>query len=146
MSTIFSAYDIRGVAGDTLSTELAWNVGKAFAEWLPDEGPVVLVMAPTTDLSTVHAITEGLLLQGRDVIEGQGTTQLVNDYISDKKVVGGVYVNHEAADNNEVIQLFDATGTAVTDQTGLTDIAQLVESGNFLPAAEKGKVSPLDKR
>ena len=47
MGTIFSATDIRGYVGESITTEYVWNVGKAFSEWLPQDGPVVIVEAET---------------------------------------------------------------------------------------------------
>ena len=87
----------------------------------------------------VHGLTEGILLQGRDVVScGTGDTQAVVNAISEHGAVGGALVGHDDVQNLETIALFDAHGTAVSAETGLADINQLVDSGNFLPAAEKG--------
>ncbi|MDB5177221.1 MAG: phosphomannomutase, phosphomannomutase [Candidatus Saccharibacteria bacterium] len=139
MGTIFSTNDIRGHAGETLTTEYVWNVGKGLAEWLPDDGTIVVVRSATADDMTVHALIEGALLQGRDVIEtGQGDMQTVVRAVSDNQAAGGVLVAHDDLDNLEIITLFDSRGVVITDQTGLSEISQLVEAGNFIPANSKG--------
>jgi phosphomannomutase len=139
MGTIFSAYDIRGRVDETLTVEYVWTVGKAFAEWLPQDGNVVLVKGQSVNQATTHAFVEGVLLQGRNVIDcGTGGEQAVVGGIDDNQAAGGVLVNHDDLQNIEIITLFDENGSTVTAEVGLTAIGELVESGNFLPAAQKG--------
>jgi hypothetical protein len=143
MGTIFSTDDIRGRAGESLTTEYVWNVGKGLAEWLPEDGNVVVVRSPLADDMTAHALIEGLLLQGRDVIDaGEGDLQTVVGAIGDNKLAGGALVAHDQLDNLEIITLFDARGVVVTSDTGLAEIGQMVESANFVPAATKGSPKP----
>ncbi len=142
MGTIFSAYDIRGRVGDSLTTEYVWTVGKAFAEWLPEEGSVVIVKGAGANDTTAHALTEGLLLQGRDVIDGgQGDQQAVTGAIGDSQAAGGVLINHDELQDLEIITLFDARGVVVTADAGLASIEELITAGNFVPAAEKGSIT-----
>ncbi len=141
MGITFSTNDIRGRADDTLTTEHAWNVGKAAAEWLPEQGSIVVVRSADANESTVHALIEGLLLQGRNVIDGgQGDQQAVVTAIGDKQAAGGVLITHDQLQNIEIITLFDALGSTVTAETGLAEIDQLVDAGNFIPATEKGSI------
>jgi len=146
MDIIFSASDIRGSLGNTLTVERAWTVGKAFAEWLTDEGSVVVVRTESANDSIARGAVEGLLLQGRDVIDaGVGEEQTVIGVIYDQKLVGGIFIDHEAIQNLETITLFDARGATITDSNGLSTIGELVNSGNFLPAATKGSLVPVTK-
>lgn len=142
MSTIFSAYDIRGRAGDTLSTEQAWNVGRAFAEWIPEEGNIVIASTENANESVVNALVEGLLLQGRNVVNKGAVTdqQAVISAIREEKGVGGMFISRDDLQNIEIISLFNSQGVAITSDNGLSDIAQLVEAANFMPPAEKGKL------
>jgi phosphomannomutase len=142
MSTIFSAYDIRGRAGETLTVEYAWTAGKALAEWLPEDG-VVVVAKSGTDESIAHALIEGVLLQGRNVAVVSGDQQAVIDAINANQAAGGVLISHDGAQGLEVITLFDASGATITAESGLVTIAELIDAGNFLPAAEKGELTTL---
>lgn len=136
--------DIRGRTDDSLTTEYAWTVGKAFAEWLPEQGAIVVARGENTNETTAHALIEGLLLQGRDIIDaGQGVHQTLVDAIVDKKAAGGVLFGHDDLQAFEIIALYDAQGASVTTDTGLMEISQLVEAGNFIPAADKGEIKPL---
>lgn len=139
MGTIFSAYDIRGRADDALSVEYAWTAGKAVAEYLPDEGSVAVIKAADVNTEVAHAFVEGILLQGRDVVDcGQGDEQAVIAAITDKKAAGGALISHDGVQNLEIIALYDASGASITEANGLTAISELVDSGNFLPAPAKG--------
>lgn len=144
MTAIFSATDIRGTLGDDLTIEYIWDIGKAFAEWLASDGQVVVLRGSSVDESTVHALTEGVLLQGRSVIDaGTGDPQQLIATIMDKQAAGGVLIEYQTTQNLVVITLFDDRGVSLLDSTGLQQITQLVEAGNFLPAAEKGERTVL---
>lgn len=141
MGNIFSSTDIRGYVGQSLTTEYVWNVGKAFSEWLPEKGPLIVVQAEAADEGTAHALIEGILLQGRDVIKSDnGDQPKVIAQIIEKKAAGGVLVEYQAVQNLAVITLFDERGVAIMDSTGLAEISELVDAGNFLPAPEKGQL------
>lgn len=141
MGTIFSAYDIRGRADDSLTTEYVWNVGRAFADWLPDDGAVAFSFRSDTDLKILHAFTEGVQLQGRDAINtGEDNQQGLIALLRDGGAAGGAIVTHDALQGLEIITLLDARGVGVTSESGLLEINQLVEAGNFIPAAQKGEL------
>lgn len=141
MTNIFSATDIRGSVGESLTTEYIWNAGKAFAEWLPDEGSIV-VQATEGD-STAHALIEGLLLQGRHVLQASvGDQVALTSAITDNQAAGGAAVQYEPTQNLAVITLFDRQGAAIIGES-LGEISQLAEAGNVVPAPEKGELSNL---
>lgn len=141
MGTIFSAYDIRGRLGENISVEYAWTVGKAFAEWLTDDGMIVVGTTGGTNQNLVRGFVEGLLLQGRDVIgAGNGGEVAIRDTITAKKAAGAAMISHDEVQNIEIIALYDAKGAPIRAENGLLGIGQLVESGNFLPAATKGTI------
>ncbi len=147
MGTIFSAYDIRGHADDTLTVEHAWTVGKAFSEWLPEQGDVVVIKTANANKEIAHGFTEGILLQGRSVIDGgEGDQQAVVSAINENHSIGGALVGHDDIQNLEVIALFDSHGGVITDASGLPALHQLVDSGNFLPAPEKGQLKSADSK
>jgi len=140
MATIFSSTDIRGTLGDGLTIEYIWDIGKAFADWLQQDGPIAIMRANSVDESTVHALTEGVLLQGRSVIDaGTGDPQQLIATIMDKQAVGGALVEYQSTQNLVVITLFDERGIGILDSSGLQEIIQLVDAGNFMPAAQKGE-------
>ncbi len=139
MGNVFSAYDIRGRAGESLTTDYVWNIGKAVADWLQDDGSLVVMRSDGAHEPTVHAFIEGVLLQGSDVVDaGQGDKDALAGAIHDTQALGGVLFEHDALQSIEVITFFDSQGTVITADSGLTSIAELAEAGNFVPAAQKG--------
>lgn len=139
MGTVFSDSDIRVHVGEPGVIEYVWNVGKAFAEWLPEDGTVAVVQSQSADVSIVKAFNEGLLLQGRNVIDaGVGGQQTINAVLGENKAAGAVFIDYIAAQDLAIICFYDSRGAVVSLQTGLNEINQLVSAGNFLPASNKG--------
>jgi len=144
MGMIFSEYDIRGHLGDGMTVEYAWTVGKAFAEWIQDEGAIVVARINTADQTMAHGLIEGLLLQGRDVIDmGVASEQQMLDHLRDIRAKGAVVIAHDVAQDLEVVLLFNENGVAVTAANGLAEITALIEAGNFVPAAKKGEIKTV---
>ena len=70
--SIFRAYDIRGIVGDTLTPEIVTQVGKAIGSEAEARGQKTVVVARDGRLSgpsLIAALTEGLRAAGRDVID-----------------------------------------------------------------------------
>lgn len=144
MGTVFSSYDIRGQLNDSLTVEYAWLVGQAFSEWLSGEGQIVAIIAEGANSQIFHAITEGLLLQGRNVTDcGQCDESAITNAIQQHSAAGCVMVSHDSVQNTEIITLYDEHGVAITADRGLMEIVELVASSNFLPAASKGILTNL---
>lgn len=141
---MFSGFDIRGRFGDTLTVEYVWNVGKALADWLPEDGTVIVVSSPTANAGVVKAVIEGVRLQGRNVIDGgQGDKATLVHVAGSTQSAGAVLIGHDDLENLETIELFQEDITPITSDTGLSQIAALVEAGNFVPAAVKGDVTSI---
>lgn len=141
MGTVFSAYDFRGRIDDTLTVQTAWSLGSAFTDWLTNDGEIVVVKAETVNEEIARGFIEGVLLLGRNVIDaGNGDANTVVAEIKARQIVGGALVAHDNLQQLEIITLFDDGGRVVTTESGLTEINDLVASGNFLPSPEKGKL------
>lgn len=136
---LISASDIRGAEETELTVDVAWNIGKAMADWLSRPGPVVVIYLPTRH-HLASAIIEGLRLQGRDVIDGgHGDGEAVITHIMTSELAGGVRVGFDEADKKVTIELYDADAHLVVD-SGLREIRDLVDAGNFVPAGDKGQL------
>lgn len=140
---LISAYDIRGTAEAGLDVECAWNVGKALADWLPTTGSVVVVSAPTgKDLA--RGIIEGLRLQGRNVVDGgEGDKEKAISYVTTAGLSGAAVVGFDELEKVTTIELYREDARLIDSQTGLGEIRELVEAGNFVPAAVKGEFTVL---
>ena len=140
----FTAYDIRGKMKEGVSLDVAWNIGKALADWLSTYGVVAIVRGEGANETLVRALTEGLRLQGRDVLDtGVGTKEALLERIKADGLSGGIYVAHDTQDDLCVIELFDEKAQAIVADNGLNMIAELVHAGNFVPAATKGELTAI---
>jgi phosphomannomutase len=138
----FTAYDIRGKIKEGVSLEVAWNVGKALGDWLSTYGAVTIVRGTGAAEALVSALVEGLRLQGRDVIDGAtGDKAVLTHQIQSDGLSGGVFVAHDEQDDVSVIELYDEKGQLIVAENGLSEIAELVRAGNFVPAATKGELT-----
>ncbi|MBZ2189069.1 phosphomannomutase/phosphoglucomutase [Alcanivorax sp. JB21] len=69
---IFREYDIRGIVGKTLNTEIMTLIGRAIGSEAGDAGQQTLLVARdgrTSSDELTEALTKGLLASGRDVID-----------------------------------------------------------------------------
>ena len=134
VSHIFKAYDIRGKVGDELNDELARNVARAFADWLPTEGAVAVgydMRPDSKDLAT--AAIDGLKLQGREVIEiGQVASDMIYFAVGSLNLAGGLMVtaSHNPGEYNGIKLCREGAGGVALD-SGLSDIRDKALSCDF---------------
>lgn len=140
----FTAYDIRGKIQEGVSLEVAWNIGKALADWLSTYGVVSIIRGEGANETLVTALIEGLRLQGRDVIDrGAGDKTVLLEQIKAEGLSGGVYVGYDTQDEMCVIELYDENAQPIVAENGLNDIGELVRAGNFVPSATKGELTAV---
>lgn len=140
---LISAYDIRGTEATGLTVECAWNVGKAVADWLPTNG-VVLVGGDARETQLRDATTEGLRLQGRAVLIAPTLSkEQVIGYITAHHLSGAILVGYDELADMKTIEIYQHEGHLITSETGLKSLRDLIQAGNFVPAATKGDVTSL---
>ncbi|MDB5165218.1 MAG: phosphomannomutase, phosphomannomutase [Candidatus Saccharibacteria bacterium] len=140
----FTAYDIRGKVTEGVSLEVAWNIGKALADWLSTYGVVAVVRGNGGNEALTHALVEGMTLQGRDVLDaGAGDKSSLLERIKHDGLSGGIFVAHDTQDDVCVIELYDENAQLISAENGLNTIAELVHAGNFVPAATKGELTSI---
>ena len=140
---LISAYDIRGTEETGLTVECAWNVGKALADWLPTVGRIVVVYTPSQQ-SLARGAIEGLRLQGRDVVDGgNGDKEKAKSYILTAGLSGAVVIGYDELERVSTIELYQDGAKLIDIESGLKQIHELVQAGNFVPAAVKGELTQL---
>lgn len=140
---LIGAFDIRGTESTGLTVECAWNVGKAVADWLPEGGSVAVMYHPQQE-HIAQAVIEGLRLQGRSVVDGgNGDAVAATTYITNAGLAGAVVVWVDELEKVTTIELYQHDAKLVNNQTGLQEIRELVQAGNFVPAATKGELTHL---
>lgn len=140
---LISKYDIRGTEETGLTVECAWNVGKALADWLPTTGSVAVMYLPAHE-TLARAVVEGLRLQGRNVVDGgHGDKEAAISYIKTSGLSGAAVISFDELEKVITIELYQDDGKIIDSDNGLKEIRELVQSGNFVPAATKGELTYL---
>ncbi len=144
--SIFKAYDIRGVYGETLNEETAYRIGRAAAQYLNVEeiavGRDMRVSSPQIATALIRGITE----QGVNAVDlGLITTDGLYFAVGKFDYPAGVMVtaSHNPGKYNG-IKFCRAEAFPISLDTGLADIRDLAVSGNFAQPSRTGQVTKRD--
>ena len=149
LEQIVKAYDIRGTVPDQLNPQIAHAFGVAFAELT--RAPRVLVgrdMRPS-GVELVAAFSEGLMVQGVDVIDvGLVSTDLVYFAAGRYDAPGAMFTaSHNPAQYNGV-KLCLPGARPVGADTGLADVRRVAEAvlagHRPVPASTPGHLTTVD--
>ncbi|HII4350950.1 TPA: phosphomannomutase CpsG [Enterobacter cloacae] len=147
--TCFKAYDIRGKLGEELNEDIAWRIGRAYAQCLSPKQVVIGGDVRLTSESLKLALAEGLMDGGCDVLDiGLSGTEEIYFATFFLNVDGGIEVtaSHNPIDYNGM-KLVRRGARPVSGDTGLKDIQALAEENKFTPSKTKGsykKINILD--
>ena len=139
----FKAYDIRGRVPEELNPDIAYRIGRAYAEYLNPKQVVVGYDVRLQSPALAEALSEGLLESGVHVIDiGLCGTEEVYFQTFHRGVGGGIMVtaSHNPMDYNGM-KLVREESRPVSGDTGLHDIRELAERGAFAPHPSRGLVS-----
>lgn len=144
MAGIFKAYDIRGIYGDTITDEITYNIGRAFATFLKCRKVVVGRDMRPHSKPLFAALARGLNELGADVIDlGECSTPM--SYYANGLLGGDAGIMITASHNTgewNGLKLSRAQAVPVSGSTGIADIEKIFEAGAFdPPAARPGQVS-----
>lgn len=145
--SVFKAYDIRGTYPDQIDASLARRIGRAFADFL-GKGPLVLgrdmrTMAPEIH----HAVIEGILDGGIDVIDiGLSSTPQTYFAIGHLEAAGGMCVT-ASHNSKEYIgfKLCMEEAKPISADNGIKEIEQMaIAQPGPEPVAERGSRREVD--
>ncbi len=146
--TCFKAYDIRGQLGVELNEEIAYRIGRAFAEFIEPKNVVLGGDIRLTSEALKNALSEGIRDAGSDVIDiGMVGTEQVYFATSYLNAGGGIEVtaSHNPIDYNGM-KLVRENSRPVSSDSGLLEIKALAEANKFeeVSAQNKGNYKKLD--
>jgi phosphomannomutase / phosphoglucomutase len=133
MLSCFKAYDIRGRIPDELNEDIAYRIGRAYAQILRPQSVVVGYDVRKDSLALAQALSRGINDAGAAVIDiGLGGTEEVYFQVAHRKVGGGIMVtaSHNPMDYNGM-KLVGKGSRPISGDSGLKDIGALAESGEF---------------
>ncbi len=138
--TCFKAYDIRGKLEEQLDEDVAYRVGRAFAEFLQAKEIVVGGDVRETSESLKQAVAKGITDAGTNVIDiGMVGTEEVYFATKHYGVDGGIEVtaSHNPIDYNGM-KLVKFGSAPISGDSGLHDIQKMAESGEFKDVSKAG--------
>ncbi|MFN3277399.1 MAG: phosphomannomutase [Paracoccus hibiscisoli] len=140
--TCFKAYDVRGELGKNLDADVAYRIGRAFAQARGAKRVVVGRDSRASSPELAAALIEGLTDGGADVLNlGLAGTEEVYFHTGNQGTDGGIEVTASHNPINYNGMKIVGHGSAPLDPaTELPPIVDLATSGDFAPAT-KGKVT-----
>lgn len=142
----FKAYDIRGRVPDELNEDVAYRIGRAYAEFLK---PGRVIVGRDIRLSSevlCNSLAKGLTDGGSDVLDiGICGTEQVYFATFHERMDGGIMVtaSHNPMDYNGM-KLVREGSRPISGDTGLNDIKVLVRSNKFATPDKIGTVASLN--
>lgn len=136
--TCFKAYDIRGRLGDELNDDIAYRIGRAYAQYLNPKAVALGADVRPTSETLKTALAKGLMDGGVDVINlGMTGTEEVYFAAFHLDVDGAIEVtaSHNPLDYNGM-KLVSRGARPISGDTGLRAIRELAER-NVFPSPER---------
>lgn len=142
-SECFKAYDIRGRLPDQLNEDIAWRIGRAYAQFLQPQRVVIGHDIRTSSQSLSDSLAKGLTEGGCDVLDiGLCGTEEIYHATFSQQFDGGIMVtaSHNPIDYNGM-KLVREQSRPISGDTGLEAIRQLAEQGSFAPVGKTGQLT-----
>ena len=142
----FKAYDIRGRLPDELNDDIAYRIGRAYAQYLQPHRVILGHDIRLSSPAMSEAVARGLMDGGADVYDiGECGTEEVYFATFDQGMDGGIMVtaSHNPKDYNGM-KLVREQSRPISGDTGLKDIQRLAEQAEFAPAVRQGTYHTLD--
>lgn len=142
----FKAYDLRGRIPSELNPDVAYRVGRAYAEWLKPKKVVVGRDIRLSSQELCQALTRGLLDSGVDVYDiGLCGTEGVYFATFSERMDGGIMVtaSHNPPDYNGM-KFVREQSRPISGDTGLQDIRRIAEADQYTAPARRGELHELN--
>ncbi len=144
----FKAYDVRGRIPDELNEDIAYRIGRAYAEVIAPKKVVVGYDIRLSSQELCNALTKGLTDAGVDVFNiGMCGTEEIYFATFAFDFDGGIVVtaSHNPMDFNGMKFVREGS-KPISSDTGLLDIKAVAEKNDFAKVTSKGKVETFDHR
>lgn len=145
---MFRGYDLRGIAGTDLNSEIVEAIGKAFGTYLARQGideAVVGRDSRATSPEYAEAMIRGLSWAGIDVVD-IGMTMVGTFYWSQYHLnrKGGVFItaSHNPAEYNGMKFANDFSETLVSE--GMNELRRMAQEDDFEKGEREGKIEKMD--
>ncbi len=138
----FKAYDVRGKIGEELNDDIAYAIGRAFAQFTKAKNIVIGKDVRLTSEPLKQAISQGIMDSGANVIDlGMTGTEEVYFASFFLDVDGGIEVtaSHNPIDYNGI--KFVGKNAKPINEDDLKKIQEIVERQDFKPIKSRGSLT-----
>jgi phosphomannomutase len=142
----FKAYDVRGRVPDQINEDIAYRIGRAYADVVQPSKVVVGHDVRLTSAALKMALANGLRDGGVDVFDiGLCGTEEIYFATSHAAMGGGIVVtaSHNPKDYNGM-KFVREQSKPISGDTGLFDIQRVAEQNRFATVATRGNYAELD--
>ncbi len=146
LSNSFKAYDVRGRIPDELNPDVAYRIGRAYAEWLKPRRVAVGRDIRHSSQELADALIRGLGDSGVDAVDiGLGGTECVYFATASLGLDGGVMItaSHNPPDYNG-LKFVREQSRPISGESGLQDIRRLAENEEYATVTKRGTHVPFD--
>ena len=141
LDLIFKSYDIRGVYGDSIDQDIAYKIGKAFAEFVADDTIIVGHDGRVSNIEMLDAFTSGIKSINKEIIYvGLVPTDTVYSLSGLVKKPGAIITASHNPKNYNGLKLCNAGAIPIGENSGLMDIKKLADR-NVEICIEKFKIN-----
>lgn len=146
MAGIFKAYDIRGIYGQTLTKDIARDIGRAFVTYLKCETVVVGYDIRVHSLDLFDALTDGITMQGADVFNlglcSTPVSNFANGFLqSDASIM--ITASHNPPEWNG-FKMARKNAIPLSGSSGIDEIERIVMKKTFDPPVKRGRIIMAD--
>ncbi len=142
----FKAYDARGKVPTELNEEIAYRIGRGYAEFIKPKQVAVGRDVRLSSEALFAALCEGLTDSGVDVLDlGLCGTEQVYFAAFHLKLDGGIMItaSHNPIDYNG-LKFVRECAKPLSADSGLKDIQRIAEEETFSEASHKGNITSVD--
>ena len=144
--TCFKAYDVRGKLGEEFNEDIAYRIGRAFAQHIEAKRMVIGGDIRMSSASLKRALAKGLMEGGADVLDmGMTGTEEIYFAAFHLDVDGGIEItaSHNPIDYNGM-KFVGRGAKPISSYSGLREIQRIAESENFSVPVKVGELSNID--
>jgi phosphomannomutase len=143
---IFKSYDIRGTYPDELNEHVAESIGRAFVQFVAADRVAVGRDMRSSSPALFEAFARGCVTQGADVVDlGLTSTDELYFAVGKFGFPAGVMItaSHNPKNYNG-LKLCTAGAVALSAETGVFAIRDIVLEGRYATPARTGSITPRD--
>lgn len=140
--TIFKAYDIRGLYPQEINEDIAYQIGRAFVDFLGAKKIVVGRDMRTSSPAIFEQLARGINEQGADIYDiGMSTTDMYYFAVEHLGADAGIMItaSHNPGQYNG-LKLVRQHAIPIGGESGIKDIEKLYHAGEFKSSEHTGQI------